>query len=291
VGHTGWDARCSPRLISALSFFLLPFSFLSPAARAGHAGPPPPTKLPNLLATDYTFSRNFPRYTTSYVALRNPKKLRPLFISGRGNDGMLYFRPLEMDRLGKIAQEVDMDNLAGLAEVATGRGVVSVQLDNYSHSASDQERTVGTDWLLKDPRPPLILEIQSLVKWGIQDTKQAGRVVYRAEMRGALKAGGRSVPLAQEATVTVIEATVESEPMVVVRWKFAFQGAELGLTGDDAGEIQAQVMMAGYLNVRGTDTKAALDKAMREKEKEAREILDDKLRDSSRSLDLDIDRK
>ena len=257
-------------------------------AAAGQA--PTAGKAPNVQSADYLFDPKFPKYCTSRITLRNPRKLRPLFLGGRGQNGILAFRPLDMERLGKIAAEVDLDNLAGLAELATASGAVSAQFDMIAAGVCDLDRFACADWLRQDVRPRFSFQVESLTQWKVHDAKRPEATEYQANLKARFSAGERGAEINTPAVVTIIAATPETTPHIVIRCRFALVGAELGLSGDDAGELQAAAMLAGYLNP-SLESKALLDKLMAQQEKEAKDLLDKKVKQAPEDLDLDIDRK
>jgi hypothetical protein len=217
---------------------------LSGGAAGGDRRAPPP-KAPQLPHADYEFTSKFPGYCTAKLVLRNAKKLRPLFLVGKGQEGVLAFRPADMKQLGEIAGEVNLENLAGILEVATSSGEVAVRYDRYSAAAVDLERFVGTDWLKSEPRPALELKIKSIEKWTVHSIRQ-GLVEYKVKVSAVLKVGEKQLEIKQETVAKIHEGGLSGAAHISARLNFTFKGSELGLTGEDAGELEASLMFAGY---------------------------------------------
>ena len=114
-----------------------------------------------------------PGHCTSYVILRNPGKLKPMFLHGWGEDGAI---------------KVSYDNGGGLDEDITiktsGAGTLLLNGVN-TKPAADWERFACGEWLLKKPdENPLRVTVNSLREWK-EMTGTFGRLI--SPSRGMMK--------------------------------------------------------------------------------------------------------
>lgn len=204
----------------------------------------------------YTFApvRPCPGYETSLLVLRNERKLRPLFVTGRGapvdaksTDGRLTVSFTNPKDIGSILEH---GGTAGLVDLATATGRFAVRFSRTSHGEADVERTVCTEWLGRPERPEVTLWVERVTDFKAAEDRQGRKVpdAYDVVLSGKLEVAGRAIPLKSPARATFIEAVPSKgiRPSLRLDLEFAFQGADLGLTGDDAGDIRASITTVGF---------------------------------------------
>jgi len=240
--------RTAGRLALTLLAMALVSTTLIAAEKPKKGGAAP--ALPDISAADYVFARKLPGYITAYMVLKNPKKLRPLWIAGRSEAGMLQFRPADMKTLGGVASDLDLSNLGGLVSIATGTGTFSVVLDTYAAARADEARFAGTAWLKMEQRPKIEIHVESLENWVLHNVENATQPQYKVDLKGKVVVAGKTMPLQQPVIITCYEVTKDSRAHMVLRTDLNFKGAELGLDGDDAGPVQARLTLAGYVNAQ-----------------------------------------
>lgn len=173
----------------------------------------------------YEFPSDYPRYMTTVVVIRNENKLRPVFITGRGAGGRLEFDPENPDRA------------EGSFSIAAGR---------YSTSRADAERMAATEWVLADPRPTITLEVDALNDWEKTDDNR-----FSVRLTGRIRAGDQSARVAGPANIrTHGEGRVQGHPApdrLALTATLTVEGGELGLGGDDAGEIEFRFVGFGFV--------------------------------------------
>lgn len=204
----------------------------------------------------YTFApvKPCPGYETSLLALRNERKLRPLFITGRGApvapkspDGRLTVTFINPNDIGSILEH---GGTGGPPDAATARGRFAVRFTRYSHGEADLQRTVGTEWLGRTERPEIVLAVERVTQFKAAEDRHGHPIpeTYDVLVQGKLEAAGRSVAVKVPARATFIEAVPSKgiRPSLRLDLEFTFQGADLGLTGDDAGDLRAEVSTVGF---------------------------------------------
>ncbi|MEX0652573.1 MAG: hypothetical protein WD534_02385 [Phycisphaeraceae bacterium] len=173
----------------------------------------------------YAFAPDKPRYPTTVVVVRNERKLRPLFLSGRG-ERQFQFNAARPGRSG---------------------GEFALIGSRYSVGGADYERMAGTAWLTQSERPPLALVVNQIERWR-QDPDHETRAIVH--VRGAIHVGDHRVGVNGPAQVTFRFRGKEQGPEAPKRMdisaRFEVAGRDLGLTGDDAGPITIEFHGAGY---------------------------------------------
>ena len=210
----------------------------------------------------YVFQRGKrpnPGYDTARITFRSAKKLRPLFLSGRNQDGSLT---VVFPELGVAESLVDTAEMAELVGYGRTEGEARIVFDRYGDAPADHARFVGSAWLGGEPRPPVVLLVRSVSNWRPKkgpkgDGDPYAPAAFTADLAGALEVAGHRAEFATEADVSLRHAvhseTRGSSPaQMTVRARVMVKGSELGLVGDDAGDIQVAVMFAGYTDFRGT---------------------------------------
>lgn len=208
-------------------------------------------------AAGYSFERrfdgNWPKHATARLTLRNPKKLRPLFIVGNNVEG-----PLRVE----LNEPKDIDDLLGEAWFGRSTGSFSVTFSRYSAPSSDLDRHAATQWLTPDPRPELELHIAALTDWrrpplGVDKRGRKQRPPehvtdgsYDVKVQAALEWGGKRYPLTFPARVRFrANRKVNNKAIphtLVFNADFETSGAKLGLSGADAGPMRVQLTIEGY---------------------------------------------
>lgn len=234
------------------------------APKGGH-----PTHVELGAPTVYTFTpvKPCPRYETALLVLRSERKLRPLFVTGRGApvpadspDGRLTVTFLDPTDIGALLEHAAP---GGRMDPAIARGRFAARFTRYSHGEADTERTVCTEWLNRPERPEIVIRVERVTGFkGAED--RHGRPVpdaYETIVEGKLEAAGRSLALKVPARATFVEAEPSKgiRPSLRLDLEFAFQGADFGLTGDDAGEVRASAALVGFTDLVGREAKDLLD--------------------------------
>lgn len=183
----------------------------------------------------------FPGWCVSYMTFRNEKKRRPLYVYGWGNEGIF---------------SVIFDNDGGLrTEYATlTKGKGSVNMDRYScTSALDWDDFACGAWVKEDPHPKIVMTVKAMRGWKKQNNEikkflDANRGILPKKEMEAMRPK-YEVSLDLDMTVNEKTVSLKGVPCSVTlgeggtTWsmyfqtRFKFKGVELGLTGDDAGEI------------------------------------------------------
>ena len=185
-------------------------------------------------------------HDTAVLTLRNRAKLRPLFVTGRGQAGSLE---VVFEDVGDMQGLVDSGDVAELLDYGKTRGKARIAFEEYSASLPDADRTAGADWVKADAPPELVLTIKAVRGWAPQTPKPEGgdgadeegaSRRYGVKIQATLAAGERTAAIEApgEATLAAPGAGKGGEAgRMILRGTFTFQGADLGLTGGDAGEM------------------------------------------------------
>ncbi len=213
--------------------------------------------------TGYSFARYFkgrwPGYQTARITLRNPKKLRPLYLTGHNKEGKITLTFQDLGDLESMAEDVEM---AAFLDYAKCVGSYTVRLDTYSAADCDLERFVGTEWLKQEERPAIEVDIKKISNWvrpekvvknnktGVVESTQHG-----VKVTGSIRVGDKSHPFTTVARATLWEPAEGSPAKLFVRFRMKVKGSDLGLTGDDAGELDMYFASCGFADHRTTDVK------------------------------------
>ena len=192
-----------------------------------------------------------PNHCTTYAILRNPEKLKPLFLHGGGESGALA---------------VHFENDGGLADTITLRteGAGTLLLNGLdTNPAADWNRFAGGEWLRGNPNAsPLRVTLTALRNWQSQDNLLTK---FLDPARGLLKPDElkRLTPRFRvQADVTLSagkhEAKLAGIPVLVTlkdagaRWLMRvdfttqFAPAELGLTEEGKGPVTLQFVHEAF---------------------------------------------
>lgn len=213
-------------------------------AATGHARSRPAKGIP--LAFEFNHEayrdrqrqRDWPRWVTVMLTVRNPAKRRPLFMYGRNESGTLT---LSFDDMGGLAD--------GFEVRADGDAVIRV--NQYSATrALDVDDYSAADWVRADPMPEVRVVITALEGFADQNqgmkalldpnrksdarSRDQRRAVYAATMRGEIRVHEARAPFEVPVQVTLGERV--DHYTLTLEATMAVKGADLGLTGGDAGE-------------------------------------------------------
>ncbi len=173
----------------------------------------------------YEFPSDHPGHMTTVVVIRNENKLRPVFITGRGAGGQLEFDP---------------------ENPARAEGSFSIAAGRYSTSRADAERMAATEWVEADSRPTIKLEVDALNDWEKTNDNR-----FSVRLTGRIRVNDQSTRVAGAANIrTHGEGRVQGHPApdrLALTATFTVEGSELGLSGDDAGEIQFRFVGFGFV--------------------------------------------
>jgi len=168
------------------------------------------------------------KHDTSLLIIRNPRKLRPFFITGKALRGTI-----------RVALREDLEpDMAGIVEAATTTGSFTGNFTRYASSHFDLERRACTDWLRRDPWPEITLKVKALADWvPVQKRKKKKAECYKVNLRGELSVAGRAATLDVPAQVTIQPGKGRQPLLLVVESDFKLNGSVFGLGGDDAGPL------------------------------------------------------
>ena len=211
-----------------------------PAAQVAAAAAPSaaaaPANLPDSVLA-YSFPRTAPRFMTTMVFITNPRKLRPILLYGRGERGSL---------------RADPDN------TARNQADFSVLADRYDTAAVDTDRMAAGTWVARErgDRPSVRVRVREIS--GVERREEGrDRRRYRASFRGELEADGRTVPFTSEGTLRFTDAGRvqghRASARVYLSTSFTVRGQDLGLAGEDAGDLEFEVWMIGYTGMEDRD--------------------------------------
>jgi hypothetical protein len=218
-----------------------------------------PVQMDFLFAPHAHRAQGFPGHCLSYAVFRGTGKTRPLYMCGKMNSGTLTFR---FDSVGRVID----------CRVEGHAGVV------FSPSCtilSDVKTHACAQWLEQKPEPAISINLKSVRDFDVDDSAVAaffGQAVPHAEAHAAAKAAkGETEPIPPVRLVTKALADVEisvgaaSTTAVGVPLDVAFmqdglwsadliaackvKGRELGLTGDDAGELSVYVHFGAFCRI------------------------------------------
>ncbi|MCC5849390.1 MAG: hypothetical protein JJU29_15010 [Verrucomicrobia bacterium] len=196
--------------------FLLTLFLLTPGAWL-HADSPVKT---------YNFPANAPRFMTTLVRIENAEKLRPIVIYGRGHEGAFKADP---------------------AHPADNEADFTLRANRYNESRVDTERMAAGAWVARadDRRPDILIRITRVE---VQERENDHR--YRVRFTGTLTADGHEVPIQSAGSIRFAAAGRvqghRASDRVYLSTEFTIAGEDLGLEGDDAGEIKFRVQAIGY---------------------------------------------
>ena len=215
--------------------------------------------------------RLYPTHHTTLVALRNPKKPFPLFATGINLDGKMTFTFADDKEMDVLA---DGSELTGTIEYGRTAGEFRAVADAYG-PVLDRKRLAGADLPAGGKPAPLIVQVRrvrnfSPVRGGRTMTGQfrrynvkidavlarcraeapatppadAGRDAYAPLRQVTLEAAGY---VAMTDGVLAAKDPADNVPgAVMISGRATFTGADLGLTGEDAGEIEVHFVCVGY---------------------------------------------
>jgi hypothetical protein len=192
-----------------------------------------------------------PGYCTTYVILRNPEKLKPLFLHGWGETGALA---------------VNFSNDGGLADKISIRtdGTGTLLLDRLNTKpAADWNRFAGGEWLRgTNNASPLRVTLTALRNWQAQDNllmkfldpargllkpEQLALLTprFRVQADVTLSAGQHEAKLPDiPATVTLKDAGTRW--LTRVEFNTQFAPAALGLTEEGKGPVTLQFVHEAF---------------------------------------------
>ena len=190
--------------------------------------------------------KDWPDYDTSMIVFRSAGKRRPLYVTGRGSDGQMQ---VAFKDLGGLESALTTRGAGALVDLATTKESFTVRLDHWHAPAADAARTAGADWLRQRARPAFTLRGEALVSWGLalgQD-KRPLHETYVAVLKGSLAVGQRARPIEAPVTVRFIDQDATGKPpRMAIAGDLKLAGSDLGLGGDDAGDLQVAFSVEGY---------------------------------------------
>ncbi len=240
------------------------------------AGKRRPRKLTGNVLYEFTRGRSrvsrgsWPGFDTALITFDNPRKLRPLLSSGRNVHGAMLVTWEEYD--GPLSSLIDDPDMAGLlGGVPRTRGEFTVAFDRWPTMQGDPAPYTCAGWIRRRPRPRFGLTVREMADWAPLAEMRRGRRrirpnTYECTLKGAFRVD------TDEYEVTIPARVHFGEPehsekrrrpaTMSIQGRFTMLGADMGLTGDDAGEIRITVQMVGFTDftsVTGKLLKKALD--------------------------------
>jgi hypothetical protein len=242
----------------------------------------PRSKTRELGQVTYDFNpiRKWPRWNTARMTIRNEKKLRPLFFSGRHDDGKLIVKFAQAQE--GLDTFMGDPNAAALLGSTHTSGTAEILMDNRTVDRWDLDRFACGPLLEKEPDLGVRMEIVSVNGWKPLTGKRKPRngEGYTATVNAKLhfiRCGrrarqGRSavkektlytIPVKAPARVIlgdpVNTAEGSSPGNMQIRATFTIKGSQLEMTGDDAGELSIYAMCVGYTDFSGEARKHMKD--------------------------------
>jgi hypothetical protein len=222
----------------------------------------------------YTFDpvdeqQRWPTWPSCVVGLRdgrdNPdRRLRPLFVTGRGLEGRLSVKFADMDELEGF------EGLGELASAAETSGTGSAVLDTWAGGRPDAEDFVGSDWIAAKDRPALLVKVTEILQWSATTDKRTSSgapKTFSARISGEIRVA-RSRVEGEAPNQTIVYDTEKKVRFEGAKAEVAFfdlgiikerkvsgmtvrgwpkvKGSDLGLTGSDSGDVEVYFSITGY---------------------------------------------
>jgi hypothetical protein len=209
-------------------------------------------------------AEGFPGHCLSYAVFRNAGKARPLYMCGKSNSGTLTFR---FDSVGQIVD----------CRVEGHAGVV---FNPNSTILSDVKTHACAQWLEQNPAPAIAVKLKSVRDLNIDDSAFRDffrKAIPHAKAHAAAKAAkGNAEPIPPirlvtkaladvEIAVGAASATAAATPVDIAfvqdgLWSADFvaackiKGRDLGLAGEDAGELSVHLHFGAFCPIPETFT-------------------------------------
>lgn len=202
--------------------------------------------------------KKFPGWCNIYVVFRNEKKKRPLFALGSGSGGALF---CPFDTSGLVEKDEP--------DASTGEGKIKIEFYDPKRGTAcffrgeDWNTYTCGQWVQADPSPTLDITLSNVAEWKTADKLMrkflnpdrrrpppgtpdiTPKFTTLADMNirvGNNRAQLKAVPC--KVTFAELEARAIWQVRFEIRTKVA--GTELGLVGDDAGDISLFFVAIAY---------------------------------------------
>jgi hypothetical protein len=167
-----------------------------------------------------------------------------------------------MDGMEEFEGVEGISDLVGDVE-CDGRAVIDGSQWSANWIGADQ--FVGTAWLVQQQRPDLKVRITDVTNW-TQATDKKGQPVSRdlfeAKLTFEIQVGENSITRTTPCSVRFRAPTSKGAKYAMqFRTTFSFEGKELALTEDDAGTIEAKMVVEGFSSMSG-NTEEQLKKSL-----------------------------
>ncbi|MFP4354943.1 MAG: hypothetical protein ACLFUJ_07430 [Phycisphaerae bacterium] len=232
-----------------------------PAVLADLEGRPPAG-----VKVTYNYDRRNPGWCSFRLTLRNETKPRPLFIAGRNESGTMTVKFPSMEGVEEFEGVSGISDLVGTVET---QSTAVIDAGQWSANWIGAEQFVGTAWLNQQQRPEMKVRIVDVTDWQQKtDEKRRplDRDLFEAKMVFELHVGDKKIRLTRPVTAR-FRAPSSRGGKYAVRFStdFSFQGSQLGLTGRDAGTIDAKMVIEGFSTFAG-NTDEQLRKSLEDSE-------------------------
>jgi hypothetical protein len=259
----------------SLAALLVTVGLLDAKGRKDHA------KTRDIGAVTYDFNpiRKWPGWFTSRMTIRSDRKLRPIYFSGKNEQGKVTVNFADTEGLDDF---VGVEGLAPLLGSVKVTGSAEIILPEITLDSSDLDRFAMADLLKKNSGLVAKVVVTGLTQWKpVTDKKRkkARGESYTATLKAKLvfaeKVGKRrkrkprklkelaSVDVEAEGAKVIfadaVASTEGSSPAkMYIRANFTVKGKQLGL-GDDAGDLSVYFMCVGYTDYSGEARKHIQD--------------------------------
>jgi hypothetical protein len=221
---------------------------------------------PSGVKVTYQYDKRNPGYCSFRLTLRHDGKARPLFIAGRNRSGGLDVRFPSMEGMEEFEGVEGISDLVGGVEC---KGQAVIDASQWSADWIGAEQFVGTAWLEQVQRPKMTVRILDVADWK-QKTDKKNRPLdrdwYQAKLTFEIQVGRDKVRLTAPADVR-FRAPASKGAKYAMRFdtRFVLVGRKLGLTGADAGQIEARMVVEGFSTMTA-DSQEQLKKALEDSE-------------------------
>lgn len=242
-------------------------------------GPRASIKEVGTVTYDFRALKKWPGYYTARMTIRNPEKLRPLFLSGRNREGKITVTFPDESGLEDFG---DTSGLEGLTGGTRTVGSATVGLYEITVDRSDLERTAGGELFGDAIERSFFVTIEKITDFQPANDKRGRELkdTFDAKLHGRMtvnrlirKEGGRrrdyttkadeSMAIAGPCRVAFLDAESTAETSVparmVIRSHLTLDGSKLGLTHKGSDKLKVYFQCVGYTDFTGEAKKELED--------------------------------
>lgn len=213
----------------------------------GLAGPPREGRPPEGVPVAYDFRRPL-----SMLTFRNPKKLRPLYVCGASGEGDLTVKLAELKALGSFADTGQ--EMADLLDAIVVKGSFAGRAYWFSACRFGAKDYTCADWVVTPKPPDIKVAVAEAYDWQPVKDRQGNlsKDTFDVKLKLVFRVGEASAAYSLPAV-----ASFTAPNGLRFSGGFTMRGADMKLTGDDAGEIAVTFSISGK-----TDFKSAMKGAL-----------------------------